>query len=126
MPGQHHVKQDQSDDNYGAGSYPVGSLSRADKIYLYQASLMVPNLHPQVLSGSKIEIKNVINAVGSGSEGIDPSDATHDVSADVTPAFKAMVDAAVAASPNRRGTAIGHPAREGTKPAGAHHGGQTR
>lgn len=115
MPGNKHVLQDRPDASYGAGSYPVASLTRADKIYLFQASLMVPNLHAQVLSGSRLEIKDVINAVGSGSgpvngeAGINPSDDTQDVSAQVTPAFKAVVDAAVAASPARRGRIVGHP-----------------
>jgi hypothetical protein len=113
---QGNVQKDRPDADYGAGSWPVASLTRADKIYLWQASVMVPNLHAIVLKGTKDEIKNAINAVGSGSgagtpDQIDPSDGRgdNDVSAQVTPAFKAVVDAAVAAAPNRHGTAAGHP-----------------
>lgn len=119
MTGNKQVLKDRPDDDYGAGSYPVWSLTRADKIYLWQASMMVNNLHQTVLKGTKDEIKGVINAVGSGSAAtateaqIDPFDGRgdNDVSPQVTPAFKTVVDAAVAASPNRHGSMAGHPKR---------------
>jgi hypothetical protein len=114
MSGNHQVKQDRPADDRGAGAYPVASLTRSDLIYLYQASLMVPGLHFQVLKGSEQAINQSINAVGSGSNDpgigqIDPYDANYDVSSTVTPGFKAVVDAAVAASTNRKGHIIGHP-----------------
>jgi len=102
--GGHHVIQDRPEDDWGQGTYPVSALTRADKIYLFQHAMRYSNFAALVLKGSRGEINNVINAVGSGSVGvngeaqIDPYDGRgdNDVSAQVTPAFKAVVDAAAA------------------------------
>lgn len=93
------------------GSYPATSLTRADQIYIYQAAGMVPGLHFKVLSGTVLQINQAINALE-----VDPYDATQDVSAQVTPAFKTLVDAAVAAAPDRRGNRPGHPVGHAIRP----------